>query len=182
MRATWRNIVYVRSLRVAPWDLFVIFCHVSRYPISRWYIGERKSVTFESSRWLNGGPSCILTISSGPRFFDARRLLFQLLSLETGPHRTRIELGEWTFVNARQETALKVKIIEFRFFVSLHFPFFFLSVHRRILFAIRMDTARLLSPRTIGEIQKRLIPDHLEAKVPRGKTRTVYSPLFVHLA
>lgn len=137
---------------------------------------ERKPVTFESSRWLNR-PAYILTISSGPRFFDARRLLFQLLSLEQGRINRRVVRS---LLYVRVKKALKVKIIEFRFFLSFHFSS--LSVHRRILFAIRMDMARLLPPRTIGEIQKRLIPDHLEAKVPVGKTRTVYSPLFVHLA
>lgn len=132
---------------------------------------ERKPVTFESSRWLNG-PAYILTISSGPRFFDARRLLFQLLSPSNRAASSSTGVKK----------TLKVKNYGVSFFLS--FPFLFVLPIRSFvdLFAIRMDMARLLPPRTIGEIQKRLIPDHFEAKVAAGKTRTVYSPLFVHLA
>lgn len=133
---------------------------------------ERKPVTFESSRWLNG-PAYILTISSGPRFFDARRLLFQLLSPSNRAASSSTGVKK----------TLKVKNYGVSFFSLLSFPIrSSYPFIRRILFAIRMDMARLLPPRTIGEIQKRLIPDHFEAKVAAGKTRTVYSPLFVHLA
>lgn len=56
-----------------------------------------------------------MTISSGPRFFDARRLLFQLLSLEQG----RITQIEHSF---DVRVIAKVKIIELRFFPFLSFP------------------------------------------------------------